>query len=195
MRKCSTCKMELEVAYFYSGEHRCKSCMNEKQRKYQKQNREKLREYNRRYYAEHRKECLAVKRKSDDKYRDELRARSKSWRGKNKEAYRESQRKTREKHRFSISIKQSLTQASKHGWVPCTATAEEIEAAFTGKCHICGVPESECNRRLSMDHDHETGAFRGWLCSECNHGIGMLRDSHEILQKAIEYLIAEPKRR
>lgn len=70
----------------------------------------------------------------------------------------------------------------------CNATAPQIEACFTGKCDICGVPEVECNTKLHMDHDHETGDFRGWICGKCNKGIGLLGDSPEGLQRALEYL-------
>src|SRR5262249_17938069 len=33
-----------------------------------------------------------------------------------------------------------------------------------------------------------TGAFRGWLCSPCNRGIGLFRDSVERLENALNYL-------
>jgi hypothetical protein len=39
-----------------------------------------------------------------------------------------------------------------------------------------------------LDHDHKTGDFRGWLCRNCNQGIGKLGDNIEGLQKAISYL-------
>lgn len=35
-------------------------------------------------------------------------------------------------------------------------------------CEICGKKESVLNRSLSIDHDHETGDFRGILCFNCN---------------------------
>lgn len=39
-----------------------------------------------------------------------------------------------------------------------------------------------------VDHCHVTGKVRGLLCDACNRGIGLLKDSPEILQKAIDYL-------
>ena len=58
-----------------------------------------------------------------------------------------------------------------------------------GRCDICGVPETECTRALAVDHCHETGAFRGFLCNNCNAGLGRFRDDPSILQKAINYLL------
>ena len=52
-----------------------------------------------------------------------------------------------------------------------------------GPCEICHDVT-----RLLYDHDHETGAFRGWLCPRCNTGLGFARDSTEILQSMIAYL-------
>ena len=43
---------------------------------------------------------------------------------------------------------------------------------------------------LHLDHDHSTGDFRGWLCSNCNRGIGLLRDEDGV-QKALDYLRRE----
>lgn len=70
-------------------------------------------------------------------------------------------------------------------------TVEQYNAMFAyqnGACAICGKPESEQSRKLSVDHNHETGAVRGLLCDNCNHAIGMFQDDIDLLQKAINYL-------
>lgn len=41
---------------------------------------------------------------------------------------------------------------------------------------------------MQLDHDHETGMFRGWLCHRCNTGIGSLGDSAEGLENALRYV-------
>lgn len=61
-----------------------------------------------------------------------------------------------------------------------------------GRCDICGevgVP-NRANREfgLCVDHDHATGAIRGFLCSNCNSGLGFMRDNSEIIAKALKYL-------
>jgi len=40
----------------------------------------------------------------------------------------------------------------------------------------------------NLDHDHETGMFRGWLCSRCNSGLGWLGDSVSNLKRGLKYL-------
>ena len=52
-------------------------------------------------------------------------------------------------------------------------------------CECCGKTD---RKALSLDHCHETGTFRGWLCSACNLGLGKLGDSLEALERAIAYL-------
>lgn len=66
-----------------------------------------------------------------------------------------------------------------------------------GRCYICQrVPRS---RRLAVDHDHETGAVRGLLCSDsdrgCNHAIlGNIKDL-EMAQRIVEYIEDPPMER
>ncbi len=58
-----------------------------------------------------------------------------------------------------------------------------------GACRICGLPES-ANRyaRLFVDHNHQTGAVRSLLCSECNAGLGKFQDDPRRLRAASDYL-------
>lgn len=61
-----------------------------------------------------------------------------------------------------------------------------------GGCAICGSPVGDgVGRRLSVDHDHETGEVRGLLCSRCNAGLGMFQDRQDLLLRAVEYLEME----
>lgn len=41
---------------------------------------------------------------------------------------------------------------------------------------------------LRVDHCHDTGKVRGLLCVTCNAGIGYLKDSPQLLRKAVDYL-------
>jgi len=58
-----------------------------------------------------------------------------------------------------------------------------------GKCKICGRLGGDIRiERLVVDHNHVTDKIRGLLCQSCNRGMGLLKDSLEILGKAINYL-------
>jgi hypothetical protein len=76
------------------------------------------------------------------------------------------------KHRYNIDVETRDALAT-HQW---------------GRCAIC---ESD-DVKLCVDHSHKTGVVRGLLCIACNTGIGMLRDSPELLANAINYLRREP---
>ena len=60
------------------------------------------------------------------------------------------------------------------------------------RCPICNTSRRGIKRRNGtswvLDHCHSTKQFRGWLCENCNSGIGKLKDSVEFLQRAIKYL-------
>jgi len=53
--------------------------------------------------------------------------------------------------------------------------------------HIKGTDHPSHNS-WCLDHDHETGLFRGWLCHQCNRMLGIAKDDVAILKRAIQYL-------
>jgi hypothetical protein len=70
-------------------------------------------------------------------------------------------------------------------------TLEEYQVLLSkqhGVCAICSEPPRGKRRFLAVDHDHETGAVRGLLCTTCNVGLGALRDSPVLVQAALTYL-------
>ena len=56
---------------------------------------------------------------------------------------------------------------------------------FGQPCECCGKPVT---RNWQLDHCHDTVDFRGWLCKQCNTGLGNLGDNLQSLQLAVEYL-------
>ena len=63
---------------------------------------------------------------------------------------------------------------------------KEIPYPKNNKCDCCGK-KSEFT--LQLDHSHSKSLkFRGWLCRNCNTGIGMLGDSIIGLKRAVRYL-------
>jgi Recombination endonuclease VII len=53
------------------------------------------------------------------------------------------------------------------------------------RCECCG---GRTRRKLHVDHCHQSNRFRGWLCSKCNTGIGLLGDNLRGVMRAIKYL-------
>ena len=54
----------------------------------------------------------------------------------------------------------------------------------SGECDACGA----IDRPTEIDHDHETGAYRGQLCGQCNKAAGHLRDSADRALALYQYL-------
>jgi Autographiviridae endonuclease VII len=68
-------------------------------------------------------------------------------------------------------------------------TPESYEALAAQGCRICGTLDPGTpHRRFCMDHDHETGKFRGLLCNRHNLALGHFRDSIEEMWSALAYL-------
>ena len=56
-------------------------------------------------------------------------------------------------------------------------------------------PKPECcdcchkkTKKLQLDHKHGTLIFKGWVCTDCNSGIGKLRDNLEGVLRGALYL-------
>lgn len=60
-------------------------------------------------------------------------------------------------------------------------------------CPICEQPFDEkfSGTHKVIDHDHDTGDFRGIIHNICNTGIGAFKDNADNLRRAIDYL--QPK--
>ena len=81
------------------------------------------------------------------------------WRGGQKAAHL--------KHRYNLSLESYFTMLEKQ----------------QNKCAICDRRDN-----LHIDHCHKTGFVRGLLCRECNTGIGKLKESPKIFERALQYL-------
>jgi hypothetical protein len=90
-----------------------------------------------------------------------------NWRNDNREKVREQRRKY---HRKGLPVP--------------THSMPEV-------CEICGNPPSGRLTVLCVDHCHTTKKFRGWLCNNCNIGLGNFKDNQMTLSNAIRYLNGE----
>ena len=73
-------------------------------------------------------------------------------------------------------------------------TKEQYESLLIqqgGVCAVCGKgPRGNSRNGLSLvvDHNHQTGAVRGLLCSVCNKVLGLFEEDEILLENAIQYL-------
>jgi len=58
-----------------------------------------------------------------------------------------------------------------------------IKHRQNNKCAICFS-----ETKLFVDHCHKTSKIRGLLCSQCNTGIGLLKENISNFENAIKYL-------
>ena len=67
---------------------------------------------------------------------------------------------------------------------------EDYEKKLSEQNGVCDICKKACTsgRRLAVDHDHKLLKVRGLLCTNCNKGIGHLKESPEIIMNALEYL-------
>jgi hypothetical protein len=61
-----------------------------------------------------------------------------------------------------------------------------------GRCQCCDRLVKG-RKGFHLDHCHETGAFRGWICGPCNTGVG-IADDIERLEKRAAFLRAHEKK-
>jgi len=76
-------------------------------------------------------------------------------------------------------------------WKKYKITPEDWDRLYDeqlGRCAICLTTLAEVYR-IHVDHDHRTGAVRGLLCPDCNHGLGKFGDDPETLVRASAYLV------
>lgn len=57
-------------------------------------------------------------------------------------------------------------------------------------CRICGLGRKD-GLKMVLDHDHQTGEFRGPLCNRCNLALGAIQDDIGWLERAKQYLSPE----
>lgn len=63
---------------------------------------------------------------------------------------------------------------------------EDLYKKQDGLCAICKTHKD----RLHVDHNHDTKVVRSLLCSNCNTGLGLFKESSELLSIANAYLKA-----
>jgi hypothetical protein len=147
-----------------------------------KKGRERERAYDRIYYKARYAADPAFRKSKADQLR--------KWRKENPEKVRAQWLRHDANHREKRAAMAHARTLSRYG-----LTQEKYTAIFRkqgGCCAICNKPETRKFgtkvSRLSLDHDHATGAPRGLLCVRCNSGLGCFRDEPSVAAAALRYL-------
>jgi len=159
-KKCLKCGEEKQIAEF--KKHKCRK--------------DGLSDWCRACFSKHRKQPELVA---------QARETARSWRARNPSKVKEQAKRARIKYpdkyrKFFLKDEYGIT----------VEQYNEMFKQQDGKCAICETHQSVLSRRLSVDHDHETGKVRSLLCNFCNTAIGSFKDKPELLSRAIEYLNA-----
>jgi RNase P subunit RPR2 len=80
----------------------------------------------------------------------------------------------------------NISTGEKKKWVKQKPEYEPFTCPICQKTTIPGVTS-----RIVLDHNHNTGKIRGWICDSCNTGLGRFKDDISLLERAILYLQRE----
>ena len=161
--KCKQVKSRTEFPLERGKERsRCKPCHVEDALKWARDNREKRREYQRKWMAANPEKVKAAAKRAYAKRSPE------------------SIKKKNEYRKLShLARKYGMTQAD---W-------DAMYAAQGGVCAICKIPgRTGKHGKLAVDHCHSSGRVRGLLCGPCNVAIGILGETPEQWEVVHRYL-------
>jgi hypothetical protein len=82
----------------------------------------------------------------------------------------------------SLEFRRQRKLRERYGLTP--TEYESLSAQQAGQCAICKAS----GVLLHVDHDHNTNRIRGLLCGLCNRGLGLFRDSPDLLIEGAKYL-------
>lgn len=124
---------------------------------------------------------------SDPEYREKVKARNQAWREANRDKIRDSSREYYQKNvagQYDREARRKSHVKNTYG-----LSLDEIKRAEVDQEGRCAICRSEV--KLHIDHDHETGKFRGLLCGPCNRGLGMFKDNPDLLISSAAYLLQQ----
>lgn len=159
----------------------CKACHARRANKYYHQNRAFVRDKIKQYRQEKGDIVRAQEAQGRERHREKRRVRNHIYYKKTRQQqvvysrnrYRQQEptyRNSRLKQMYGLSLDDY----------------NQMFIAQGGVCAVCLNPPVK--KRLSVDHDHQTGKVRGLLCASCNFGIGRFKDNADYLERAAMYL-------
>jgi len=126
-----------------------------------------------------------------DKNRDRLNRQQREWRAKNIGKEKEYRKKWYLRSRSPEQLEKEKLAMIKYRYGLEKEDYERVLEDQDNKCKVCDK-EFDSNgqsTKLHIDHCHDSGEIRGFLCNNCNIGLGYFCDDPQILQSAMEYLV------
>lgn len=158
MKTCPRCHETKALTEFHKGgtDSYCKPCRLE---------------IGRQWRREHPERHAEIKRRNRIKYAEQVRASKRRRYHAKLEHNRELQRAWRAAHPDVVAKRNRVrTETGYMRWKRYGLTKDECDQLLEAQgfcCAICGCPLAS-SRATHLDHDHETGRVRGFLCLPCN---------------------------
>lgn len=123
-----------------------------------------------------------ILRAENPEYAARQKANTEAWVEQHKARSKELQKQWNQKHGPEYGHVKKLRS---YGITP--QDYEHMLKVQEGRCNICRKSPDK-DKRLHIDHNHDTGQVRGLLCFRCNFGLSFFHDSPEMLERAVSHL-------
>jgi hypothetical protein len=170
---CSACKGEFPTSSFHKAtkitrgyQYKCKACVSARDKSEDRKAYQRVKVAQ--WHANNPEKRKEQKRRHYEKHKNRIDQKAKDWYENNKERYVHNGLL----RRYGITLEQYNLLREQQDFC----------------CAICNDHEDIAGKKMVVDHDHATGKIRKLLCTKCNVGIGMLKDSADIMERAAKYI-------
>lgn len=124
-------------------------------------------------------------------YKEKQLSNTTKWALKNPDKMKALVQKRKEKERSSPEIIQKIKTRNRKNFLKrkygiSLEKYDKMLADQNGSCKLCFRKQGE--RKLHIDHCHETGIVRGLLCHQCNWYLGTIEADFGIIERIKNYL-------
>lgn len=130
--------------------------------------------------------CRRIKQKewvaADPSRTEKARQRAKEWSRNNPEKKRQHSLNWKKRNIDSVKEKGFAYHINKTYGL----TVEQYDQIFQNQSGCCAICNK--NKKLWIDHDHNTGNVRGLLCPSCNTLVGYIETHIDLIEKTVEYI-------
>lgn len=172
---------ESRQKYYYGN----LNAVRERARLYASENKEKRRVDAAEWNKNNPEKYKEIRKRSRQKNKEKIKIANKQWREKNVEHMKNYRKEYHKKPEVKAHYKDYMMI-----W-HLNKREKLVGSPRPEKCPVCGRTPMGGLRgrgRICVDHCHQTGKIRGWLCDDCNVALGRVDDRIDILKNLIKYL-------